>query len=196
MAKLRTFKNGEHIYTLGDRPNGVFGIIEGRLALSIPRADGEAYTAHRAGKGFWVGDLALFSKRPRLLSAQATEPVLAVHLPPNDLTKLIREDPRLYEDFYELTYENMQLAFQLISNLAISSSTKRLADRLLLELAAHGNDQGFIPVSQSELATSTSISLPTLKRALARFAAAGVIKRQYGRIQILRPDALLRLCKR
>jgi CRP/FNR family transcriptional regulator, cyclic AMP receptor protein len=60
-------------------------------------------------------------------------------LPVHDLKRLVDDNPRLYADFYALTYENFGTAFQIISNLAISSTEKRLADRLLLEVKARGD---------------------------------------------------------
>src|SRR5262245_27682997 len=104
IAKLRHFAKDERIYLAGDAPNGVFGLVSGSLNISFPRADGEDYTLHRAGAGFWLGDLALFSSGPRLVSIRAAEPTVMVHLPVPDLMRLVREDPRLYADFYALTY--------------------------------------------------------------------------------------------
>src|SRR5262245_24973896 len=109
IAKLRTFARDELVYLAGDPPNGVFGLVTGSLNISYPRADGEDYTVHRAGSGFWVGDVALFAKGGRLVSMRAAEPTTMVQLPMRDLGRLIREDARLYADFYALTYENFQL---------------------------------------------------------------------------------------
>ena len=103
IAKMRHFAKDERIYLVGDPPNGVFGLVSGSLKISYPRGDGENYTAHRAGSGFWIGDLALFSDQPRLVSVHAAEPTVSAHLPVQDLARLVREDPRLYADFYSLT---------------------------------------------------------------------------------------------
>jgi len=195
IAKLRSFAKDDSIYLAGDRPNGVFGLISGSLNLSIPRADGEDYTVHRAGAGFWFGDLALFSQGIRLVSVCAAEPTLMVQLPVHELRRLVEKDPKLYADFYALTYDNFRTAFRIISNLAMASSEKRLADRLLLEVRARGDEQGWVTLSQSELAGLTAISLPTLKRALRRFSDAGLINHSYGRVQVLDPDALALLCR-
>jgi CRP/FNR family transcriptional regulator, cyclic AMP receptor protein len=194
IAKLRSFAKDDSIYLAGDPPNGVFGLISGSLNLSIPRADGEDYTVHRAGTGFWFGDLALFSQGTRLVSICAAEPTLMVQLPVHELRRLVGKDPKLYADFYALTYENFRTAFRIISNLAMTSSEKRLADRLLLEVQARGDAEGWISLSQSELASLTAVSLPTLKRALRRFAEWELVKHRYGRIQILDREGLLRLC--
>lgn len=193
IARLRTYAKDEHVYMVGDPPNGVFGLLQGSLNISIPRADGEVYTVHRAGSGFWVGDLALFANGGRLISVQAAEQTWMIQLPNHDLIQLVQDDPRLYEDFYALTYENFATTFQVVANLTISSTPKRLADRLLLEAESEGD--GRISLSQTELATLTALSLPTLKRALARFASAGYIDQRYGFIRLVDRDGLLRVCK-
>jgi CRP/FNR family transcriptional regulator, cyclic AMP receptor protein len=195
IAKLRSFAKDDVIYLAGDAPNGVFGLVSGSLNISIPRGDGEDYTTHRAGAGFWVGDLALFSQGVRLVSVRAAEPTTMVHLPARALKRMTARQPSLYADFYALTYENFRTAFQIISNLAISSSDKRLADRLLIEHDALGDADGWLSLSQSELANLTAMSLPTLQRALRRLMNAGLVNQRYARIQVLKPEALQRLCR-
>jgi CRP-like cAMP-binding protein len=185
IAKLRNFAKDELVYLAGDPPNGVFGLVAGSLNVSFPRGDGEDYTLHRAGSGFWVGDLALFSSGVRLVSVRAAEPSLMVHLPVHDLETLVRDDPRIYADFYALTYENFKIAFRIISNLGISSTEKRLAE----------DGDGWIPLSQAELAKLVAISVPTLQRVMRRFAGAGLVKSSYARIQVTDRDALRRLCR-
>ena len=195
IAKLRHFAKDDLVFLAGDPPNGMFGLVSGSFNISIPRADGEDYTVHRAATGFWIGDLALFAEGARLVSIRAAEPTVMVHLPPQELRGLVTRHPALYADFYALTYENFRVAFQIISNLAISSSDKRLADRLLLEHEGRGDKDGWISLSQSELASLTAISLPTLQRVLRRFTAEGLINQRYARIQVLDCEALERLCR-
>ena len=173
----------------------MFGLVSGSLNVSFPRGDGEDYTLHRAGSGFWVGDLALFSGGVRLVSVRAAERSLMVHLPVHDLEALLRDDPRLYADFYALTYENFKTAFRIISNLGIASTEKRLADRLIMEAEARGDADGWIPLSQPELAKLVAISVPTLQRVMRRFANAGLVRNSYAQIQVVDRDALMRLCK-
>lgn len=195
IAKLRNFAKDELIYMAGDAPNGVFGLVSGSLNVSFPRSDGEDYTLHRAGSGFWFGDLALFSDAVRLVSVRAAEPSAIVQLPVQDLAVLLRDDPRLYADFYALTYENFKTAFRIISNLAITSTEKRLADRLIMETESRGDGDGWIPISQPELAKLLAVSVPTLQRVVRRFVDAGLVKNSYGRIQVIDRAALVRLCR-
>jgi len=188
IARVRTFGVNEPVYSAGEVPNGVFGLIHGSLNISFPRSDGEDYVMHRAGSGFWVGDLALFSEGLRLVSVHAAEPTKMVHFRSRELNKLVREDPRLYADFYTMTYENFRTAFQIITNLAISSVNKRVADRLLLETAACPDPEGWIPLSQPDLAQLVAVSLPTLQRVIRHFAGG------YRRIRVVDRTALQRVC--
>src|SRR5262245_35553959 len=100
IAKFCTFAKDELVYLAGAPPTGVFGLVTGSLNISYPRADGEDYTIYRAGSGFWIGDVALFAKAGRLVSVRAAEPTTMIQLPMRDLGRLLREDARLYADFY------------------------------------------------------------------------------------------------
>lgn len=193
IAKLRNFIKDERIYLAGDPANGVFGLVSGSLNISFPRGDGEDYTIHRAGAGFWIGDLALISGRPRLVSVRAAEPTVMVYFSVQDLTRLLRDDPRLYADFSELTYENVEIVLRLVSNLAIASTDKRLADRLIIETDSRADADGWVPLSQAELAKLLAVSLPTLQRGVRRFVSAGVLVSSYGRMRVVDRDALLKI---
>ena len=81
IAKLRNFDKDEVVYLVGDMPNGVFGLVSGSLNISYPRGDGEEYTVHRAGAGFWVGDAALLAKAVRLVSIRAAEQTIMSSFP-------------------------------------------------------------------------------------------------------------------
>jgi CRP/FNR family transcriptional regulator, cyclic AMP receptor protein len=195
IARFCTFSKDELIYMAGDSPNGIFGLVSGSLNISYPRGDGEDYTVHRAGSGFWIGDAALFAKGTRLVSVRAAEPTTMVQLPFRELTRLLRDDARLYADFYALSYDNFRTTLQIITNLAIPSAEKRVADRLVLEVETRGDADGWIALSQPELAKLVAVSLPTLQRVMRRFAEAGLVQRAYTRLQVIDRHALAQICR-
>jgi CRP-like cAMP-binding protein len=195
IAKLRNFDRDELVYMAGDAPNGVFGLVSGSLNISYPRGDGEDYTVHRAGSGFWIGDAALFAKGVRLVSIRAAEATTMVQLPMRELGRLLRDDPRLYGDFYALSYENFRTTLQIVTNLAIPSSEKRVADRLIWESDSRGDADGWIQLSQPELAKLVAISLPTLQRIMRRFARGGLVSIGYARIQVADRKGLMAICR-
>jgi CRP-like cAMP-binding protein len=195
IARLRNFARDELVYLAGDQPNGVFGLVSGSLNISYPRGDGEDYTVHRAGSGFWIGDAAMLAKGVRLVSVRAAEPTTMIQLPIRELARLVRDDPRLYADFYALTYENFRTTLQIVTNLAIASADKRVADRLLVETEARGDHNEWISVSQADLAKLLAISVPTLQRVMRRLVSAGLVKHEYARIQVTDRKGLMAICR-
>ncbi|MEG6507789.1 Crp/Fnr family transcriptional regulator [Methyloligella sp. 2.7D] len=194
IAKLRELGADEAVYLAGDDPAGVYGLVEGSVNISFPRGDGEVYVMHRAAIGFWIGDLALFAQKSRLISLHAGDAAVLVELPSPALRRLLNDDPRLYADFYAMTYENVEITFQAVTNLSIASVEKRVADRLLMAASARPEGQEWIEISQPDLARLLAISLATLQRAIRRFAQEGLVERGYGRIKVLDPEGLRRVC--
>ena len=80
IAQVRVYQPGEHLYSVGEEPQGVYGVARGALDISIAREDGEEIVVHNAQPGFWVGDLALFSSQRRLVTATAATEVIAAFL--------------------------------------------------------------------------------------------------------------------
>jgi CRP-like cAMP-binding protein len=191
---VRDFQEDEPLYLEGDTPNGVFGLVSGSLNLSIPRSDGEDFVFHRAQVGFWVGDLALFADATRLVSIRAAEPSRLVHLPAERILQLVDRHPGLHRDFYRLTYENFRFAIRVIGELTVPSSDHKVALRLLLDNESAKSNNGWITMSQSELAERIGVSLPTIQRTLRRLVDANLIEVGYRRIRVVDSKGLLAIC--
>ena len=71
-----------------------------------------------------------------------------------------------------------------------------MADRLMMEAESRGDTDGWIPMSQPELAKLLAVSVPTLQRVMRRFVSAGLVQNNYGRIKVMDRDALMRICRR
>jgi CRP-like cAMP-binding protein len=195
-ARLRRFRPGEALYRVGDPPNGLFGLVEGALRISVPRDDGEDYVIHRADPGFWIGDAAQFSDGGRLVTLTAAGPTTVVHVPVEALERLVEVEPRLYRDFYALTHDNFRTALRLFVNSLVPESEVRVALRLLHQDEMAGKPERGVALAQAEFADLVGLSLPTLQRALRRLTEAGLVEAGYGRLRILDREGLLRRCLR
>ena len=194
IARLRTYAVGEPLYLCGDVPNGVFGLACGALDIALPRSDGLELTAHRAGPGYWVGDLALFANQTRLMSLYAAEPSTVVHLPAQELRRLLREKPRFFEDFYALSHRGMALALRILADMTTSPSEARVGIRLLLDADTMLEPEGWFHITQARLAPMVALSVPSLRRILQKMEASGLIETEYGRMRIVDRSRLLKLC--
>lgn len=191
----KSFETGEPLYHIGDPANGVYAVLEGAVQVMAPADDGQEFVVHRQGGGFWIGDLALFAEALRLVSVFATQHTRALFFPSSRLDRLVRDNPDYVRDFYALSHENMQTALRIMANLAVTGTEKRLVLRLLhLDEGASKSD-GWIVVSQEELAAMVAVSQPTLHRNLHRLADLGLIELGYGRVRLIDRRQLISSCQ-
>jgi CRP-like cAMP-binding protein len=193
-ARLRTFAPKQALYHVGDEPDGLYGVVEGSVSISLPTDNGLDYLAVRADPGFWIGDLAFFSDQPRLVTVTAATSVKALFLSAIDMRAIVKTDPDRYRDFYALTHENMALTLRLLANLATPGSDQRLGLRLLQHDDMHPTPGAWLEYSQDELAQMLAMSLPTLQRALKRLSQSGMIEVGYARMRVTDRDRLISYC--
>jgi CRP-like cAMP-binding protein len=194
IAQARTYQPGEPIFSTGEEPRGVYGIARGAVDISIPREDGQEIVVHQGQPGFWVGDLALFSSQRRLVTITAATKVDAAMLATGQLHRLLEQYPDLLMDFYMLSHRNVATTLQLVANLSMPRAEARVALRLLIYDQRHSTSEEWVHLSQEKLAQLTALSLPTVQRALRRFAEQGAVELSYGRLRILDRQKLLGFC--
>lgn len=193
VATLRSYNAGAEIYAVGDKADGVYGLVEGALDASIPREDGTDLRVMRAEPGFWIGDSALLSDQPRAVTLRAVRASKLVFLPAPRLRELLDEHPGLIRDFYQLAHLNVVNTLRLVSNLSISPSEVRIGLRLLMQLDGLGYDD-WIRISHEHLAELTALSVTSLERGLRRLESEGLVETGYGRLRVLDREGLLRFC--
>ncbi len=194
-AVRRCYGTDEALYLQGDPANGIHAVLDGGVKITVPADDGQEFVVHQEGRGFWIGDLALFATAHRLVSVVATRPTETLFFPASRLERMVQEAPDYVRDFYALTHENMQKTLRIVANLAVTGTEKRLVLRLLHLDEVASDDQGWIPVSQEELAAMIAVSPPTLHRALHRLISLDLIEGGYGRLRLKDRRALISSCQ-
>ena len=189
-GRRRQYSAGETVYRIGDAPEGLYGLINGGVSVSIPNDVGTDYAVYQASPGFWIGDLALFADQRRLVTVVATEDTEMLHLPRAKLVPLVKEHPQLIRDFYALSHVNMALALRLLANMAIPDTKKRLAAWLLFSDEGLEPSQAWIEISQERLASMVAMSLPTVQRLLKGLSDKNLVEVGYGRLRICDRAAL------
>ncbi|UAB90325.1 Crp/Fnr family transcriptional regulator [Ruegeria sp. SCSIO 43209] len=194
-AVRRTYGADEALFVQGDPANGIHAVLDGSVKITVPADDGQEFVIHQEGRGFWIGDLALFATAHRLISVVATRPTETLFFPASRLERLVQDSPDFVRDFYALSHENMQKALRIVANLAVTGTEKRLVLRLLHLDEVTSDAEGWIPVSQEELAAMIAVSAPTLHRALHRLIELDLIEGGYGRLRLKDRRALVASCQ-
>lgn len=189
-SRLRTFQSGESLYSVGDPPMGMVGVVAGQLRIQLPPAES---IGSIAAIGQWIGDATAFMGEPRWVSLIAGSRLHILHLPQAEFEAMIR-DAENCRHFAINTAEALAEAVTVVGNLIQPDSEIRVAQRLLTLMGVHGIDRTpAIIIAQADLATMCGLARQTLNKVLTSLEARRLIARSYRRIEILEPAALRHL---
>lgn len=194
---LKQFEAGEPIFSIGDAPGGMFGMVAGSIGVSIaPRGQGP-YTAHFAAPGSWFGEVSAFTHQPRRVGLIATRDTELLHLPLRAIDEIVRRNPSAWRLFAVITIGYLDLAMGAADDLMMRNHVKRLV-AVLLRLGdcryVSPTDRGPIEVdvNHEDLAHMANVARTTAGSTLRKLEKDGLVALSYRRVSILAPDALRR----
>jgi CRP/FNR family transcriptional regulator, cyclic AMP receptor protein len=192
---LERFTAGTPIYSVGDEPGGIFGIVTGCLGISVAPGELGPYTAHFAMPGSWFGQAGAFTRGPRRVGLTATRDTELLHLPLRAIDEIVNQDPSAWRLFALPMFEHLDVAIGGSDDLMQRNHVKRFV-AVLLRL---GNCRLVTPrkrrpieidVSHEDLAHMANVARSTAGTILRKLEADGHLALSYRRIGILAPDAL------
>jgi CRP/FNR family transcriptional regulator, cyclic AMP receptor protein len=194
-SHLQVLKAGSTIYSVGDPPGGMFGLVSGGLAISIAPGERGPYLAHFAPPGTWIGVAPAFTEQPRQAGLAVTRDTELLHLPLHSIREIVASDPGAWRFFGIAVIANTSVAIGAAEDLLIRDHFK-LCIAVLLRLGGCRlrTMPEFLPieidVNQDGLAALTNLSRTTAGAILRKLQASGYLEVSYRRIHILAPDAL------
>lgn len=189
-GRWRNYAAGKAIYLHGDAPDAMYGLAQGAVEIEFAPIGSEPVTLHRAEAGFWIGESALLADAPRIISLCAAVDCRMFRVPATALRKLVAEEPRHWQAFYELTHSNTLMALTLLAE-ALSLTPRARLSRLLLRLSEASAE---IHANQDDLGRVLGMTRSSLRRSLNVLIAERTIATGYGRITILDRERLKSFC--
>lgn len=181
------------VYATGDAPNGLWGVIEGKVRLLDYPLAGAEVVVRSLAPGEWFGELSTIDGGPRPQDAAASGPTLLAHVSTAAFARLVRETPAFYHDLALLACAHQRAALAFIGQRVVQSIPARVASAILdIARQAEGDEA---VIRQGEMAVIVGVSRQTLNRALKAFEKEGVIRTGYRRIAVL-DEARLRAARR
>ena len=181
VGRWKIFKKGQFIYHAGDRSDGLYGLASGSLQMTFPLVAEEPVVIHRAETGFWIGDAAELTNRPRMVTLMAASQAKLLHLPSSAIKTLLANKPEQWRSFYQLSASNMHAAVTQLAEVLALTVRARVCRRLL----ALSDQDGFAAITQEELARLLGVARPTLRRCLADLEAQGGIETNYRKLRVV-----------
>lgn len=194
-CRLQKLEAGATIYSVGDPPGGMYGLVTGNFAISIAPGERGPYVAHFARPGTWFGEAAAFTEQPRRIGLAVTRDTEVLHLPLPAIREIVAAEPGAWRFFGLAAIAHNDTAIGASDDLLIRDHFKR-SIAVLLRLggcryrAPAGSAPIEVDVSQEDFAAMTNTARTTAGAVLRKLEAEAHIDVAYRRVRILAPDAL------
>ena len=188
----RRLKRGEHVFSKGDVPSGMYAVVYGEIRLvARSPARGERLTGI-VGAGHSFGEPVMFLERPALVDAEAAGDALVLHLPKQAVFDEIERDPRFARRMIAGLSQRVESLVHELERQALGSGRARLL-AYLLRSAGDASGPALIMLAASKAAIASHLNLTPehLSRLLRELAADGLLQVQGRRITLPDPRRLV-----
>lgn len=196
-AKVLVFSAGQEIFAYGDESQGIYAVVEGCVSVSRYRHDGKEALLTIIDPANWFGEITLFDKQKRTHRASSIGESTLLYLDGHSLDKLLSQHPQYWQDFGLLLTHKVRVLMDMAEDLAVCSTTQRVAKRLILIAENYGmwtnQSRRMIDTPQEQLAMMMFMTRQTINQVLKDLARQQLIKLHYGAIEILDLEGLKRL---
>jgi CRP-like cAMP-binding protein/ActR/RegA family two-component response regulator len=191
--KIRHFKKNQIVYYEGDKGNGLYIVLNGKVKTSKLAEDGRElitaiYTADQ-----YLGIQALLADEAYAETASALEDSQLCLIPKDQLEEMLSLYPDVARQFIKLMAGQLLENEELLLQLAYHSARKKLAEAILrLQRQSNPADDG-LRISREDLAALAGMATETVSRTLSDFQSEGLIDKNNGTIHILDLQRLVKM---
>lgn len=190
--KVRSFKKNEIVYYEGDRANGIWIILDGKVKTTKMAEDGRELMISMAEAEDFIGIKILFSDGIYTDTATAVEDSHLSNLPREQFEAFIALYPDVAEKLIRILSNQIRQQEEQLMQLAYQSVRKRIAESLL-RLYRQQAEANSIIVTRIDLASMSGTAPETVSRTLSDFKEEGLIEKKGSTITILEPKRLEKL---
>jgi CRP-like cAMP-binding protein len=153
-ATRRKLRRGEVLFRQGERVDGFYAVIYGRVALSVSVAGRAPRVTDIIGPRRSFGEAVMFLGKPYIVTATALGDSLVLHIAQDAVFAALDRDPRLARRMIASLSQKLHAAVTELESYSKGSSSRRVAAWLAK----------LVPPEEQEEAT---VVLPSTKRAVA-----------------------------
>ena len=187
--RLRSAAVGQVIFNEGDEADGLYGVVSGRIVVTVESPEGKALILNSFGPGSFFGEIAFFDGQGRSATAVAREASRLIFLGRSVFLPFLKERPAAAMRMIAFLCERLRRTTQLVQDSAFLDVPARLAKQVAALAQDYAPADGrtgsvTIPRSQHELAHMLGISREVVSRQLAVWREAGAIEIGRGRLVV------------
>ena len=177
--KTRSYRKGAMLFEQGQKPDGVYIVVDGRVKLSVNSPYGKTMVLGFFGPGTILELAAVILGRPHISTAETTQPTTAVFVPREQLIAEIKGQPLAAWHVTQLVCEHCYFLLTKMATVELSESAEQRMARCLLGLinnnASYRHAHVELNLSQETIAQMVGLSRETVSRLLSRLRRKGVL---------------------
>ncbi|UIF90494.1 Crp/Fnr family transcriptional regulator [Cupriavidus sp. UYPR2.512] len=194
-GSLRRLVAGETLFARGDRFDGLYCVASGTMQIHASGESGKAALLGLLEPGTWFGEICLFDGLPRTHDARAVSATMLWHVPRASLERRLAQQPAWWQAFGQLLAAKTRQAFNYVEEAQLLPPAARIARRLAAIAHGYGNlpqaqATQRVRIPQEQLAQMLGLSRQTVNHALRELEARGLLRLEYGGIELLDLRAL------
>jgi CRP/FNR family cyclic AMP-dependent transcriptional regulator len=180
-AARRQYPRGSVILHSGDDAASVLILLDGRVKIACPSAEGKEVVLAFRGPGDLVGELGAIDGRPRSSSVAALEAVTALALPANALRQLAETRVGVAVALLRIVCARLRSSDTDRADLGTHDVLGRVARRLVELCERYGSEGAAgveitLPLTQEELAGWTGASREAVSKSLTTLRGLGWVE--------------------
>jgi CRP-like cAMP-binding protein/CheY-like chemotaxis protein len=190
--KVRQFKKNQVLYYDGDKGNGLYIILNGKIKTVKLAEDGRELMTGIFTNDQYLGVQALLASEPYSDTATALEDSSLCIIPKEQLDELLNGYPDIARQFIKLLATDIREKEEQLLQLAYHSVRKRMAESIV-KLAKGDKEGNSFKVSREDLAAMAGMATETVSRTLSDFKGEGLIDKKGSLISVLNLQKLERM---
>lgn len=188
--KARPFKKNQVIYYEGDKGNGLYLLLSGKVKTIKMAEDGRELMTGMYSADDYLGINAMLSNEEYADTATALEDSQLCLIPKEQLEHLLNLYPEVAREFIKLLANDVREKEEQLLQMAYHSVRKKMAEALL---RLHKSDGKEFKISREDLAALAGMATETVSRTLSDFKDEGLIDKKGSIITILDFGKLIKM---
>ncbi|MDB5488702.1 MAG: Crp/Fnr family transcriptional regulator [Reyranella sp.] len=200
-AVRRRVSAGHVVFRKDDPGDGLYGVLGGRIVVTVESAAGKELILNMFGPGEFFGEIALLDGKGRTATAIAREPSELLFLSRAVFQPFLAQRPDATMRIIALLCSRLRRTTDLVEDSAFLGVATRLAKQLVVLMDRYGRPEVVkaggvdsaaptLHISQEELARTLGVSREIVSRQLAIWREAGIVELGRSRLTVLDLPAL------
>ncbi len=191
--KERQFKKNQVIYYEGDKGNGLYLVVSGKIKTIKLAEDGRELMTGIYSADEYLGINAILLNDVYIDTATALEDSSVCMIPKEQIEQLLHLYPEVARAFIKLLANDIREKEEQLLQLAYHSVRKRMAEAMLRLARRQNNETDSFKITREDLAAMAGMATETVSRTLSDFKDEGLIDKKGSSITILDVNRLAKM---